>query len=110
MKALVARDMAAARQILADDFQLIPPPGIVLSKEAYLGAIEAGALRYSVWEAVSPLDVRIYDGVALLRYRAHIEVVNDAGPQSGQYWFTDAYEKRGGRWQIVWSQGTAAAA
>jgi hypothetical protein len=22
------------------------------------------------------------------------------------YWFTDAYEKRDGRWQIVWSQGT----
>src|SRR6266478_5248774 len=74
MKALVARDMAAARAMIADDFQLIPPPGLVLSKEEYLGAIEAGALRYSVWEAVSPIAVRLYGDVAVIRYRAHIEV------------------------------------
>ena len=26
--------------------------------------------------------------------------------QKAGYWFTDAYEKREGRWQIVWSQVT----
>jgi uncharacterized protein (TIGR02246 family) len=110
MKALVARDMAAARAMIADDFQLIPPPGLVLSKEEYLGAIEAGALRYYVWETVSPIAVRLYGNGAVIRYRAHIEVESGGTKMAGHYWFTDLYEERDGRWQIVWSQGTTAGA
>jgi hypothetical protein len=52
----------------------------------------------------------MYGGVALIRYRSqiHIEVNGQEYPRS-PYWFTDVYEKRGGRWQIVWSQGTGIA-
>jgi hypothetical protein len=110
MKTLVARDLVAARELIAEEFQLIPPQGISLTRDAYLGMIAAGDLRYSVWEAVSPIDVRLYGDVALIRYRAHIEVEARGRKSDGLYWFTDAYENRGGRWQIVWSQGTAAAA
>jgi hypothetical protein len=49
----------------------------------------------------------MYSEVALIRYRAQIEIVvqGQIHPRA-PYWFTDAYEKRDGRWQIVWSQGT----
>ena len=37
LRALVAGDMAAARALHADDFQLVTPLGTAISKEQYLG-------------------------------------------------------------------------
>lgn len=108
IKSLVARDMKIAGEIIADDFQLIPPVGIVLTKDQYLGAIQSGAIRYLIWEAASPIAVRVYSDAALIRYQAKIDVEADGARMPGLYWFTDAYEKQDGRWRIVWSQGTAA--
>jgi len=105
--ALLARNIEAARRIHANDFQLITPLGAVFSKDQYLDAVEAGVLKYSVMELDSAVDVRVYGDVALIRYRMKIEidVQGQRYPRTG-YWFTDAYERRDGRWQIVWSQGT----
>lgn len=111
MKALRERDMKTAREIIAEDYQLIPPPGLVLTREQYLGGIEAGALRYHQWEAASEIDVRLYGDAAVIRYQARIEVESSGQrTPSTLYWFTDVYEKRNGHWRIVWSQGTQAAA
>ena len=109
--ALLAVNIETARRIYADDFQLITPLGAVFSKNEYLGAVEAGVLRYSVLELDSPLQVRVYGDVALVRYRTQIEIeVQGQRYSRSPYWFTDAYEKRDGQWQIVWSQGTGIAA
>jgi ketosteroid isomerase-like protein len=109
MKALVARDFETARQIIAEDFELIPPSGVVLSREQYLGLLAAGTLRYAIWEAASPIALRLHGDIALVRYKARMELEWQGHKTAGEYWFTDAYERRVGRWQIVLSQGTAAA-
>ena len=76
----------------------------------YLGAVAAGILHYLAWELDSPIDVRMYHDVALIRYQAQIELeVQGQGYPRAPYWVTDAYEKRDGQWQIVWSQGTGIA-
>jgi hypothetical protein len=110
LRALLAGDVEAARPLHAEEFQLVTPLGVVLSREEYLGAIAAGHLHYLVWDLDSPIDVRMYGGVALIRYRSQIqiEVTGHVYPKA-PYWFTDAYEKRDGCWQIVWSQGTGIA-
>jgi len=105
--ALLAGDMQAAELVHADDFQLVTPLGAVFSKAQYLGAVEAGIIRYVVMELDSPVDVRVHGDVALTRYRVQIEVeVQGQRYARAAYWFTDVYEKREGRWQVVWSQGT----
>ena len=110
LSALLTGNMEVARQLHADDFQLVTPLGAVFSKEEYLGAVAAGILHYLAMELDSPIDVRMYHDVALLRYRAQIEIeVQGQGYPRAPYWFTDAYEKRDGQWQIVWSQGTGIA-
>lgn len=107
LRALLNGDMDTARKLHADDFQLVTPLGAVFSKEQYLGAVAAGQLHYLVCELDSPIDVRIYDNVTLIRYRAQIEIeVQGQRYARAPYWFTDAYERRDSRWQIVWSQGT----
>jgi hypothetical protein len=53
------------------------------------------------------MDVRVYGQAAVVRYQSKEEVV--VGGQKvplGSYWHTYAYEKRDGRWQVVWEQTT----
>jgi len=107
LSALLAGDIEVARELHADDFQLVTPLGAVFSKEEYLGAVAAGIVHYIAMELDSSIDVRMYRDVALIRYRARIEIEVQGQPYPlTPCWFTDAYEKRGGQWQIVWSHGT----
>jgi len=110
LSALITGDMEVSRQLHADDFQLVTPLGAVFSKEEYLGAVAAGIFHYLAIQLDSPIDVRMYHDVALIRYRTQIEIeVQGQRYPRAPYWFTDVYEKRDGQWQIVWSQGTGIA-
>jgi hypothetical protein len=107
LRALVQADLEVARRLHADDFQLINPRGESLSKEQYLGGVESGELDYVVWEPESSIDVRVHGDAAVIRYRSKLEiVVRGQRVPLQRYWHTDSYEKRDGRWQVVWSQAT----
>jgi hypothetical protein len=107
LRALVAADVATAQPLHADDFQLITPIGVALSREEYLGAIAAGQIKYLAWEP-GDIAVRLHGTAAVIRYRARLEVIFNGHPvPPGEYWHTDAYEHRDGRWMVVWSQATA---
>jgi hypothetical protein len=107
LRALVAADIEGAKKLHAPDFQLITPIGAPLSRDEYLGAIATGQIRYLTWDP-NEIAVRLYEGAAILRYRARLEVVfgGHKVPLS-EYWHTDAYEHRDGQWMVVWSQATA---
>jgi uncharacterized protein (TIGR02246 family) len=106
LRALVAGDVAAAARFHADDFQLVNPPGGVLTKEQYLGGLAAGVFDYLVWEPDS-IAVRLHGDAAVIRYRSQLEIVVQGEKTSKRpYWHTDLYERRDGRWQVVWSQAT----
>ena len=107
LRALVGGDMETAGQLHATEFQLITPIGMALSKKDYLGAIASGQIKYLAWEP-GPIAVRHHQSHAVIRYRARLEVVfggHRVAP--GDYWHTDTYEYRDGRWVVVWSQATA---
>lgn len=107
LKALVEADLPRARELHADDFQLVTPGGQTYSKEQYLGDIQSGAVDYLVWEPDSAIQVRALGDAAVIRYRSRLEIVV-AGEKIPlqRYWHTDSYEKLNGRWQVVWSQAT----
>jgi hypothetical protein len=106
LRALVEADMGVARQLHAEDFQLINPSGESLSKEQYLCEVASGEVDYLVWEPEA-IEVRLSGEMALIRYTSRLELV--AGGQGiplGHYWHTDSYERREGHWQAVCSQAT----
>ena len=106
LRALVAADVARARQLHADDFQLINPLGGALSKEQYLGGIGSGQVDYLFWEPDS-IALNLYGDAAVIRYSSQLEiVVQGRHIPRRRYWHTDVYEQREGRWQVVWSQAT----
>ncbi len=109
LRTLVEADIDKAQQLHADDFQLINPAGRTLSKAEYLGGVASGMINYLVWEP-GAIEVRLHEQVACLRYQAHTEiVVNGQHAPRILQWHTDIYERRDGRWQVVWSQATAVA-
>src|SRR5215216_7460924 len=91
LRALVGANVARARQLHADDFQLINPAGEAVSKEGYLGRIASGEIDYLLWEPDS-IAVRLYEGAAIIRYRSQIEiVVRRRHVPRQRYWHTDLY-------------------
>ena len=106
LRALVERDLVAAEQLHADDYQLITPGGADLSKRDYLDEIRSGALRYHVFEAASEVSVKAHGDLGVLRYQAQIEIDFPDGHEEGRFWHTDVYQRRRGRWQAVWSHAT----
>ena len=98
--------MELARQLHAVDFQLITPTGHRYLREQYLDEIETGELKYVAWEP-EEMEVRMHVSVAMLRYRATLEVDAGRGQASiFRCWHTDSYELNDGFWQVVWSQAT----
>ena len=106
LRCLVDGDVEAARGFHADDFQRITPTGQALSQEEYLNLVDSRHLVYIAWRPAA-IVVRMYGDVAVLRYQASIQ-----GSFGGELfprmrtWHTDIYERRDGRWQVVWSQAT----
>lgn len=106
LRALVSGDIETALALHADDFQLITPIGVALSRSEYLGAIASGQIDYVHWEPGS-IDIRLHEDTAAIRYRAELEVVfgGHPVPRAG-HWHTDLYERTASGWQVVWSQAT----
>ena len=106
LRALVIADIETARELHADDYELITPGGRTLSKADYIDSIGSGAMRYLVFEADSPVRVRMNPMGGVVRYVARIELEVDGERYAGRYWHTDLWEERHGRWQAAWSQAT----
>ena len=107
LRALVEADVATARRLHADDFELISPSGSVYSKERYMSLIESGVLDYRTWDPAK-IHVRLYGDAAVIRYDdVGFEVLYEGAPAwsgaSSVVRHTDLYEKRNGQWQAVWS-------
>ena len=107
LQALVDADTATARNLTAPDFQLINPAGVPLSRDDVLAGVEAGVLDFVAIELSSPIAVRLSGDSATLRYQSTYDVVLGGTHVTHEAWTTELYERRGGRWQIVWEQSTA---
>ncbi len=110
LQALVDAEDAVARELHADDYQLVTPGGATYTKDEYLGDIAAGVIRYRVFEAASEVAVQVFGDAGAVRYRARIEIrYGSGGGDAGFFWHTDMYRSTDGRWQAVWSQATRTA-
>jgi hypothetical protein len=112
LRALVIADIKTAERLHHDEFQLITLGGGMLSKSEYLGGIASREINYLIFEAATPIDVRLSERMAALRYQSRLEIVHDGAHTDLQrYWHADLYERDDtGDWRVVWSQTTRAAA
>jgi hypothetical protein len=105
LQALVDADVAVAGALIASDFELINPAGEVLTRDTFLGAVGSGAIDFLSDEVTSPIRVRLHGNSAVLRFRHMIDIrVAGIGHLTHPAWSTALYERRNGRWQLVWEQ------
>jgi hypothetical protein len=100
-QAIVARDLPTIHLLHAPDYELITPPGRVMSLERYTSLIEQAPF-YASWEH-GVMRVRHSAGMAAVRYQAKLTF------PSGKVvdcWHTDMYALLDGTWKAVWSQAT----
>ena len=106
LRALVGVDMAVARRLHADDFQVVSPLGLTASREQYLGYIANGTVDYLRWEP-GPIVVRQNGRMAAIRYKSTVDMITRGERRpTREAWNTGLYEHRDGRWQIVWFHAT----
>jgi hypothetical protein len=106
LRALVDGDGVTASRLHAVDYELITPGGSALSRADYLDGIAAGRLRYRRFEPLGEVRTRVHGDAAIARYRVHIDIDFEGGHEAGEFWHTDYWERRDGRWQAVWSHAT----
>jgi ketosteroid isomerase-like protein len=110
LRALVDVDMTALEAAHAPDFQLIPPPGLVMTRQEYLAAVATGELDYLAFEPVTPIEVSVHGDAALLTYRSRIHIdAEGQGELEHDTWHTYLYTQTttGLGWQLEWEQATA---
>ena len=107
LAAFVATDIPTLQRLHANDFQLVNPAGQELNRDDYLNGVAQGFIQYKAWEPESRIQVYVYGEVAILRYRATVELAVQGEAQPVQhFWQIEVYEKRRDGWQAVYSQST----
>jgi phage baseplate assembly protein W len=108
LQALVTADKPTLQEGLADDYKAITPDGDILSRGEAVGTVASADIDYLSFEPVTDIEVRVHGDAAVVQYESRIDIVLvKVGRLRHEAWHTDLYERREGRWQVVWSQATA---
>ena len=99
------KDVAGFAGIFAEDAVLVGPDGAAQTKAQLLADVKSGALALQSSE-ISDLKVKVYGESAVASYTTTDKGTYKGRDISGKYRWTDTFVHRGGKWQIVASQGT----
>jgi uncharacterized protein (TIGR02246 family) len=109
--AITSKDADALQRLLADDYHLINPGGQQVGKFDLVNGIREGFISYSLWEVDGAMAVVASEAMAVVRYRASLQVTVQGEAQPPQrLWHTEVYQQRDGAWQAVMSQDTRVSA
>jgi Domain of unknown function (DUF4440) len=105
MQAMSDKDLATLDELLADDLIYTHSSARVDSKQSLIANMKSGATVYS---SIEPSEVKAQDlgDAVVLTGVAWIKVASQGKQLDFGVRFTDAYAKRGGRWQMVAWQST----
>lgn len=104
-RAMVAHDVAAIKTIVAPDWHGQNPSGPMSDRAKLLADITGGHDKVSKMTN-HDVKVRYVGGVAIAQGMDNEISSHDGKSTSGEYSWTDVFEKRGGHWVAVASQVT----
>jgi len=99
-KIYVSRDRAALEKMLAREYGVTGDDGVKTSREELLANFERGE---TIYESTSydDVSVKIYGSVAIISGRGTVKGRRKNVPFHTQYFSTNVFVKRDGRWQAV---------
>jgi hypothetical protein len=105
LRAAVDGDTHTAGTLLAPDLQQIDVTGTANTRADYLATI-GGGVDFVTLKPIEPISVRVDGGSAVARVKLQFKVVAGGVTVQHEGWTTDLFERRDGRWLVVWSQTT----
>jgi ketosteroid isomerase-like protein len=107
-EATVKGDVQALERLYADEYLAIDPAGATFTKAQDIANVKSGNFKLATFK-LDELKVRLHGEVAVVTGRNTIKATYMGKDISGAYRFTDVFVKRGGRWQVLTTQGTLVA-
>ena len=109
--AILSKDADALQGLLADDYHVINPGGQQVGKFDLINGLREGYIVYTLWEVDGAMAVVVSETLAVVRYRASLQVSVQGEAQPPQrLWHTEVFAQRDGAWQAVMSQDTRVSA
>jgi hypothetical protein len=109
-KAAIAYDEAQLRgdgpeltRLLADDYRLIARGGVVLDKARFVKASADPNVKLMPFTIEQPLHTVWADG-AVLGGKVNYRTIDHGKDSAQMLMFADVWAKRGGAWQVVYTQ------
>ena len=105
LRAIVAADGPALWALHDAEFVLCDAGGGIWDRERYVGGLCDGSVRYTRFEAVTPIEVLRSGDLAVVRYRSIIDLTTPHGGGHLECWHLDTYERNAAAgWRCRWSQ------
>ena len=106
LDALLKGDSSVAERYLADSYVFTDPDGVVSDKTKFVADVKSGTLKLES-SKYADMKVQAADAdMAVVTYGSTDKGTYKGKDISGDYRWIDVFAKRGGRWQVVVSQGT----
>jgi ketosteroid isomerase-like protein len=104
-QAQVASDKAALERLLAPDYQLANSGGQMETKAQFVAEQLAPGYKLNPFTVEEPVE-RVMGDVALMGGAADLSGTDHGKAFSVRLRFLDVWQKRDGRWQVVYTQAT----
>jgi len=98
-------DFAKLKAIMAADYMDVTDDGTFDTRATNLRSTKSGEQKFTAL-SVSNLITRIYGDVAINTGVLHMELIFRGKPAGGDFLFTDVWQKRNRRWQVIASAET----
>jgi len=101
--ALVARDIDALEEILADDFVMLWIDGRQIRKADVLAGTAARKARVNPF-TTEDVEIRVYGNAAVVTGRASLTICLDGRSETNEFSYTDVYVRSPSGWRAVSAQ------
>ncbi|WP_420140278.1 nuclear transport factor 2 family protein [Sphingomonas sp.] len=99
-------DKAELERLLAPDFLFVRASGRVGDRREFIDGFTAPGIKLDPIRVSDPLLIRVSAEVAIVGGEAWLRGTQNGAALAQHYRFNDTFARRGGRWQVVYTQIT----
>jgi len=104
-RAQMTNDRAELERLLASDYRLFNSSGQAQDKASFIADSTAPGFHMEPFHVEEPLE-KVMGDTALLGGVATLKGVDGGKPFTARLRFMDVWAKRGGKWQVIFTQAT----
>jgi ketosteroid isomerase-like protein len=105
-RAQLRGDRAAIERYLASDFVFVRGAGVVADRNAFIAAFTGPKTRLEPFVVEHPIAIRLADSAVIIGGEVTLKGTDNGEPFSEHFRFSDIFQWRDDRWQVVYTQVT----